>query len=555
MLRSLSIRDVVLIDRLDLDFRDGLSVLTGETGAGKSILLDCLGLALGGRADASLLRPGAAQASVTAAFEPAAEHPVHAVLAEHGLADGADATLSLRRVQGADGRSRAFVNDQPAGVGLLRRIGAQLVEIQGQFEQQGLLDAATHRECLDAFARLGGEAAEVARRHAAWGEARQAAAHAEAELARTRGEEDELRHAVAELERLAPEANEEARLADARRLLQNAEKLVEAMNEAAAHFDAADPALRRAATVLQRAAAHAGGRLDGALAALDRATAELAEAQDETGGLGQDIELDQGRLEEVEERLFALTAAARRHRTTVDRLPVLHRELVDRLAGLDQHGEGLVRLTQQAEAARRAYVVAAEALSRARRDAAGALDRAVEAELAPLKLGQAKFTTGISRLEEAAWGPAGIDRVAFEVTTVPDLPPGPLARIASGGELSRFLLALKVVLAGVNPGRTLIFDEVDAGVGGATAAAVGARLARLAADRQVLVVTHSPQVAALGTHHWRVIKEDGAAGARAAVAPLAAAQRREEIARMLSGVHITDEARAAADRLLEGAAA
>ena len=555
MLRRLSIRDVVLIDRLDLEFHDGLSVLTGETGAGKSILLDCLGLALGGRADAALLHRGAAQATVAAAFEPAPDHPVHGILAEHGLAGDTGAPLSLRRVQGADGRSRAFINDQPVGIGLLRQVGAQLVEIQGQFEQQGLLDAATHRQALDAFAGLADKAAHVAHRYAQWRTARDDAAAAEADLARARGEEEELRHEVAELDRLAPEAGEDKRLTDTRRLLQNAERLVEAMNEAAAQLDEADPAVRRAAKRLERVASHAGGRLDAAVAALDRSAAELEAAAQEIGGLGHDIELDQGKLEEVEERLFALGAAARRHRIAVDELPARHRELSARLASVHQRGDGLVQVSKAAECARRAYLAASETLSRQRQGAAKDLGRAVEAELAPLKLGQARFTVAVTRQDEGAWGPSGFDRVAFEVAANPGLPAGPLGKIASGGELSRFLLALKVVLAGVGPAATLIFDEVDAGVGGATAAAVGARLARLAAGRQVLVVTHSPQVAARGAHHWRVLKEHGTTGARAAVAALASAQRREEIARMLSGARITDEARAAADRLLEGAAA
>jgi len=540
MLRRLSIQDVVLIDRLDLEFDGGLCVLTGETGAGKSILLDALGLALGARADAGLLRQGAERARVTATFEIPPEHDAAALLDAHEIAP--DDELVLRRVVGADGRSRAFVNDQPVSVGLLRRLGALLVEIQGQFEQQGLLDAATHRATLDAFGALAPAGAETAAAYEAWRRAREALAGAEADLTRARAEEDFLCHAVDELDELAPQPGEEATLSDTRALLQHAEQVLEALNAAAGELDGdggADAALQRATRQFDRVAERAGGRLDAAMAALDRALAEAAEAGQLVRAAGHELDLDQGRLDDVEKRLFALRAAAREHGVEVDALAELHAELIGRLTLLGDQGDALNRLARDAEAARRRYLAAAAALSAARAEAAARLDAAVAHELPPLKLDKASFATRLETLAEDDAGPQGRDRIAFLVSTNPGSDPAPLARIASGGELSRFLLALKVVLAGV---------------GGATATAVGARLARLARDRQVLVVTHSPQVAALGTHHWQVAKHSRDALVRTDVAALAGDARREEIARMLSGARITDEARAAADRLMQAGA-
>ena len=561
MLCRLSIRDVVLIDRLELDCAAGLGVLTGETGAGKSILLDSLGLALGARGDAGLVRRGAAKAIVAAVFEPPAGHAVFAAAADQGIAVD-EAQLVLRREVAADGRGRAFVNDQPVSTTALRRLGGHLVELQAQFEQQGLKDPATHRAMVDAFGLalgfIGDDLRATATAHAAWTAAGGALAAAEHVSTQARAQEAFLRHEVDELAALAAEAGEATRLHQQRHMLQNAEKLLGALDEAAEQLggDAgAAAAVQRAAKPLARLAEVAGGALLApVVAALDRAGAEIEDALLLLQSMATGIDLDGSGIEQVEERLFALQAAARKHDAEADALPAILESLQARLATIDDAGDSLTRLAQAAERARRDYVAAAERLHAARQRAAAALDRAVTAELPPLKLDKATFQTAITRLDEADWSAAGSDRVAFLVATNPGAAPVPIQKIPSGGEISRFMLALTVVLAG-DGAPTLVFDEVDAGIGGATAAAVGARLARLAADRQVLVVTHSPQVAALGDHHWRVAKSAGRDGAVVDVTALAGAARREEIARMLSGAHITDEARAAAGRLLEGEAA
>jgi len=549
MLVSLSIRNIVIIEKLDLTFDRGLGVLTGETGAGKSILLDSLGFALGNRADARLLRPGAEQASVAAAFDIAADHPARALLSEQGM-EGED-LLVLRRVLTGDGRSRAYVNDQPASAGLLRQLADLLIEIQGQFDQRGLLDPATHRELLDAYGRLKAEARTLRDLWRAWQDALEAREAAAQRLAEAQRDEAFLRHAVEELDALDPRPGEEAELADKRNRLMHREKLVEGVNGALAEIDGkAEPALGRALRALERIAPTAGQALAPALEALQRAGLEAEEALAQLNSFAGAMELDADSLESVEERYFALQDMARKHHRAVDALPALRDELAQRLAAIDGGEATLTKLAEAAAAARRRYVEAAEALSKKRAKAAGALDKAVMAELPPLKLERALFRTAVERLEEKDWSSQGLDRIAFEVATNPGSAPGPLGKIASGGELARFLLALKVVLASVNPERSLVFDEVDSGVGGATAHAVGERLERLARDRQVLVITHSPQVAARGTHHWQVLKR--ATGQRVAtqVSQLSDGDRREEIARMLSGAEITEEARAAAERLI-----
>ena len=556
MLRHLSIRDIVLIDRLELDFDSGLGVLTGETGAGKSILLDSLGLALGTRADTGLIRPGAEQAIVAATFDVASGHPVNDLLSEHGL-ELDEGSLLLRRIVGRDGRSRAFVNDQPATAGLLRQIGELLVEIQGQFERFALAVPAVQRSALDSFGNLTANADKVADLFSTWSEARAALADAEADAAAARSEEEQLRHDVEELNDLAPVAEEEATLASQRQLLQNAERLISAFNQAIDDLSGdsgAEPALQRAMHTLSRAAELSGGRLDPVLAALDRGTAELQDALQELQALAYAIETDSGRLDSVEQRLFALRATARKHDTDVDRLAEVHATLTDRLAALAANSDRLKALANAAETARRAYIAAAERLSAGRSKAARALNRAVARELAPLRLDKATFESTIERLSETAWTAAGFDAVEFRVATNPGSAPGPLGKIASGGELSRFLLALKVVVADAGDTTTLIFDEVDAGVGGATAAAVGERLAALAnaSGRQILAVTHSPQVAAVGSRHWLVSKSDDDDAVVTRVDSLDHDARQEEIARMLAGAEITDEARAAAQRLLDG---
>ncbi len=555
MLSALSIRDIVLIDNLDLDFQAGLSALTGESGAGKSILLDALGLALGGRAEARLVRQGAARGSVSAAFALGENHPLMTLLAEHGI-DGEDDMIVLRRIVGGDGRSRAFVNDQPVGVALLRRIGDGLVEIHGQFDNQRLLSPATHRGLLDAFAGLNDRLSAAAEAWAAWRAAIAALAGAEADMAAARRDEAYFRHAFDELDRLDPKPNEEAALAETRARLMSGEKIMQAMVDAAralAGEDAvpgAEAALDGALRQLERVAATAGGRLDGVIDALGRARSETIEAHAQLDRSLADMDLDPLRLEEAEERLFALRAVARKHDCSVDGLAALRDELAERLAGLDDGGHRLARLAAATDAAGEAYRAVAVRLSEARRAAAERLDAQVGAELEPLSLGKAVFRTQVLELAPNDWGAHGKDQVAFEIATNPGSPPGPLVRIASGGELARFMLALKVVLAQADPVPTLVFDEVDAGVGGAVAAAVGERLARLAETVQVLVLTHSPQVAARGAHHWRVRKALGEGEARTRIDVLNSDDRKEELARMLAGARITDEARAAAASLL-----
>ena len=553
MLVSLSIRDVVLIERLDLAFGPGLSAFTGETGAGKSILLDSLGLALGARAESGLVRFGAAQASITAEFDPAAGHPARQLLAAQDIEAAADAPVVLRRVLTADGRSRAYVNDQPVSVGLLRKIGDELVEIHGQFESHGLLDSTTHLGVLDAFAGLDAQRDRTAETWNLWRDARTAHADAEAALAKAKAQEEMLRQVYEDLSALDPKPGEEDELAAQRAMMMHGEKLLEAMNAAQTALSQkgdVESSLRTAQRALERVAEKAEGKLDSVIAALDRAAAEAAEATGLLERASADIDLDPRHLERVEERLFALRASARKHQMRVYELPLLKDRLGRQLAQLDGGGDDLVRLARAEQAARAAFVEAARALSKARLAAAEGLDKAVAAELPPLKLEKARFQTRVAELPESAWGPGGLDEVGFEVATNPGNPPGPLGKIASGGELSRFMLALKVVLARISSTPSIVFDEVDSGIGGAVAAAVGERLARLATEMQVLVVTHSPQVAAQGHHHYRVAKRDTGGTVVTEVEALPRDARREEIARMLSGENVTDQARAAADSLM-----
>jgi DNA repair protein RecN (Recombination protein N) len=552
MLLGLTIRDVVLIDRLDLAFHPGLCVLTGETGAGKSILLDALGLALGRRAEAGLVRAGATQGAVTAEFAVGLNHPAHTILREAGH-DGDGETIVLRRLLGADGRSRAFVNDAPAGVALLRELGDSLVEIQGQFEQRGLLDPATHRGLLDAVAEHAISPAALAQAWRDWREAARRESEAALKVAAAREEADLLRHHLSEIEALAPEPAEEDALASRRSLLQSAERLAETLAEAIAEIagnSGAQAALARASRRLERARDRAQGVLDEALAATERAAAETAEALDAMEKAARGLDLDPRELERVEERLFALRALARKLQVNIADLPALREHLAERMAAIETEAEDAGRLAAATAAARAAFVAAAQSVSRARLAAAARLDRAVAAELGPLRLEKARFRTVITPLDEAEWSEHGCERVHFEIATTPGAPFGPLARIASGGELSRFMLALKLVLAGGSSVPTLIFDEVDSGIGGAVAAAVGERLQRLGADLQVLVVTHSPQVAARGAWHWRVAKQSAARQTFTRVEELDPDTRQEEIARMLSGRTVTAEARAAAASLI-----
>jgi len=559
MLAALSIRDIVLIDKLDLAFGAGLSALTGETGAGKSILLDAFSLAIGARGDASLVRRGAEQGQVTATFELAPDHPVLALLAGNDIP--IEDMLILRRVQGAGGRSRAFINDTSVSVQLLRQVGQALVEIHGQHDERALIDPSGHRDLVDAFGGLSGDARRVEALYDAWLVADAARGRHESEIAATRANADYVAHALEELRALNPEAGEEEALAEKRQLMMNAEKIAADLNEALDALQGEGTAGARLASALrriERQAAGGGALLTGVAEALERVLSETNTARDKLEEALAATAFEPVDLERAEERLFGLRALARKHRVQVDDLPGLTARLEAELTALDTSEGRAAELAEQAKAARKAYEAAALALSKARAKAAKKLDAEVAAELAPLKLDKARFVTHIDTVDMAEGGPSGIDRVAFWVATNPGTEPGPMMKVASGGELARFILALKVVLAARGSAPTLIFDEADSGVGGATASAIGERLAGLAAEVQVLAVTHAPQVAALADGHLMIAKEamhgpDGETMATR-VAVLEGAHRREEIARMLAGQTITDEARAAADRLMSKSA-
>jgi DNA repair protein RecN (Recombination protein N) len=555
MLSRLSIRDIVLIDRLDIDFATGLAALTGETGAGKSILLDAFALTLGARGDAALVRHGAEQGQVTAAFDLPAAHPARALLADNDIA--AEDELILRRVQLADGRTRAFVNDQPVSVQVLRSLGAALVEIHGQHDDRALVDTATHRALLDAYGALEAEAGAVAR---LWEErrARQAElAELRTEVERAQREADWLRHAVDELRKLNPEAGEETALAERRAAMMQAEKVAGDLRdaqEAVAGSASPVPVLSAAVRRLERRAAQAPALIDPVVKSLDAALTALDEAQGQLEAALRAADHDPDELERIEERLFALRAAGRKYNTPVDSLNALAARYAADLGLIDAGAERLAALEAAAGQADERYREAAAGLSRARQKASEKLDKAVNAELKPLKLERAKFSTEIV-VEPDAAGPHGFDRVEFWVRTNPGTRPGPLMKVASGGELARFLLALKVVLADRGSAPTLVFDEIDTGVGGAVADAIGVRLARLARKAQVIAVTHAPQVAARADRHYLISKDALDKGKRVAtrVVEVAAERRREEIARMLAGAEITAEARAAAERLIKAA--
>ncbi len=546
MLRTLDIRDVLIIDRLDLAFQPGLNVLTGETGAGKSILLDALGFVLGWRGRADLVRTGAAQGEVTAVFDLPPGHAARTVLTSAGFEDADE--LILRRTNSADGRKTAYVNDRRASGEVLRDLSDTLVELHGQHDDRGLLNPRGHRQLLDTYAALDLSGLRTAWRARA--DTLRDLSEADARLAAIRAEEDFLRHAVAELNKLNPKPGEEATLDTARRTMQSAARIREDI--ARAHdvlAKGADHAMQDALRWLNGAADKAEGRLDAPLAALERAMVELADAQTGVETCLTALDFDETALERLEERLFAIRALARKHGVLPDDLGTHADTLRARLEALDDGERGLIRLRQAAAMAAADYTRRADAVTEARRVAGARLDAAMAGELAPLKMERAVFRTDFALQPP---GPEGQDEVTFTVATNPGAPAGPLNRIASGGELSRFLLALKVCLTGQTPGLTMIFDEIDRGVGGATADAVGRRLAQLATGAQVLVVTHSPQVAALGAHHWRVEKRVVADMTLSTVTPLDLDARTEEIARMLAGDTLTEAARAAARALLAG---
>lgn len=547
MLTLLDIRNVVLIEALRLEPGAGLAVLTGETGAGKSILLDALGLAMGGRGDAGLVRAGTDSARVTAAFEVNAQHPARALLAEHEIE--ADGSIMLKRVIKADGGGRAWINDQPVGVTLLREVAAMLVEVHGQNDERGLLAASGHRALLDGF---GGLVEPVGGVRAAWGRWRLALAARDAAVAALdadRKDREWLEHTIGELESLGAEPGEEAALADARAGMQKGARLADDLSAAATQMSEGSDKLGQAGRRLDRMAGEHPLLVE-ALEALDRALVEAGEAEEKLAAAVDALEADPARLEATETRLFEIRAMARKHRVEADGLPALLTALEGRSAALVVGEDGLAVLDNAVEVAAAAFAAAAQALGAARRAAAERLDAAVAAELAPLKLGNARFRTVVTTLEASGWGPEGRERVAFEISTNPGAEFAPLIKIASGGELSRFVLALKVALAAQGSAGTLIFDEIDRGVGGAVASAIGDRLARLAERTQVLVVTHSPQVAARGAQQLMISKASDGGATRTDVVMLEAAGRLEEIARMLSGADVTDEARAQAARLL-----
>jgi len=550
MLRQLAVNNVVLVERLELEFEPGLGVLTGETGAGKSILLDALGLALGARADTALVRAGQDWASVSAEIALPATHPALALLAEQGIEPEPGEALIVRRTLKSDGGSRAFIGSASVPAGMLREVGSQAVEIHGQHDDRGLLNPKGHRALLDAFGKIDVAAverawAEVTRIEAELMEARSAAAAAERDR-------EWLEHACTEIEALAPEEGEETRLTEERAAMQaglRAGESLTGIDELIGGSDGALTQLRLVARRIERGAAD-HPLLAEALAALDRALIEASEAEDKIARAADAMAFDPARLEQAETRLFDIRGLARKHRVEPDQLAALGIEMRGQLAAIQAGGERIAELDAELVAAREAYSASASTLSERRHAAAVRLDAAVAGELAPLKLDAARFRTAIAASEP---GPAGTDRVEFEVSTNPGAPFGPLTRIASGGELSRFILALKVALAEAGTAATMIFDEVDRGVGGSVASAIGERLARLAEQSQVLVVTHSPQVAARASHHYRIEKSHGPDGTRTTVRRLSADERREEIARMLSGTSVTEEARAQASRLLDAA--
>ena len=550
MLRQLAIRDVVLVDRLEIEFEPGLGVLTGETGAGKSILLDALGLALGVRADAGLVRSGQEAASVSAEFELPAVHVALGLLAEQGIGMTPGEPLVIRRTVKADGGSRAFVGGSAVPAATLREVGSLAVEIHGQHDDRGLLNPRGHRALLDRFGALDAAPAETAWAEVTRIEAELAQARTDAET--TERDRDYLVHACAEIEALSPEAGEESRLAEERAVIQAGLKASESLtgiDEMIGGADGAMAQLRQAARKIERGAVDHPLLAD-ALASLDRALIEAAEAEERIARAADELSFDPQRLEAAEARLFDIRGLARKHRVEPDALAELGSKMRGQLAGIEAGGERIEALDRALLEARQTYAAVADTLSGRRQEAARRLDLAVAAELAPLKLDAARFRTEIGKAEP---GPAGADRVEFEVSTNPGAPFGALTKIASGGELSRFILALKVALAEAGSAATMIFDEVDRGVGGAVASAIGERLARLSRDSQVLVVTHSPQVAARAAHHFRIEKSHGPDGTRTTVRRLNQSERREEIARMLSGAAVTEEARAQATKLMEAA--
>ncbi len=553
MLQSLSIRNVVLIDKLDLDFNSGLSVLTGETGAGKSILLDSLGLVIGNRAETSLIRQGEDKLSITAQFLVKDKtSPLWKLLEEYELE--ADEEIVVKRSLDRNGKGKIFFNDQPISAKLLKEIGKYLVEVHGQFDNQGLLNPANHRDVLDGYGNYTKLLAEVKEKFWAYKKAKAERIEAENNLSKAKTDEENLRHWVDELEKLNPTTGEEEELSRRRLEMMNSEKIIESLSYAyGALTQGADiqSALRQAQSGIDRANRVVDGKYDEIYAALDRALIEASDAINQIEEASQNISLNQNELENIEERLFTLKSVARKHQTTIEDLPRVLDDFRMKLSSIELGEEGIFALRRHEEECRLEYLKAANELSSKRKATALVLDGKVMAELPPLKMEKARFVTIIEKLDETSMNETGFDNVYFTVATNPNSPQGPINKIASGGELARFMLALKVNLAQSSSVGTMIFDEVDAGVGGATAQAVGERLSRLAKEVQVLVVTHSPQVASKGDNHFKVEKSTCDNITTTTVRELTNGEKSEEIARMLAGEIITDEARAAAKVLME----
>lgn len=548
MLTSLSIHNVVLIEKLVIEFKSGLCALTGETGAGKSILLDSLGLALGARSESKLIRKGADQAIVVAVFEAHANHPAREKLKDSDIMIAQGEDLILRRTLGKDGRSKAHINDQPVSIKLLKQVGDSLIEIHGQFDTQGLLDISTHRKMLDEYAQIDGRIKDIWN---AWQSHHDHLVEMRENAKASRAEEEYLRTALEDLDSLEPQTGEEKELSSIRERLMNKEQVLEGLNAAYQALNTEEDPVRSAWATIDRIADKLGPQAQPLTSALDLASTQIQEAVSEIQILSTDLQSADHDLQTVDDRLFALRAQARKHDCELDELPQIREKLAHKLNAIEHADEAIAEAMQEVEKSKAQYISKAEKVSTARAQAAGKLDRLVSKELAPLKLEKARFVTFVEKLDESEWGPNGFDKVTFLVATNPGAEPGPLKKIASGGEMSRFMLALKVVMAKVGAAESLIFDEVDAGIGGSAADAVGERLAKLSSDKQILVVTHAPQVAARASHHW-IVKKQGQNEAQTSVNPLQTArQRREEIARMLAGATITQEARAAADKLLE----
>lgn len=551
MLSFLSINNVVLIESLTLEFQNGFCALTGETGAGKSILLDSLGLALGARSDAGLIRKGSEQASVSACFDLQKDHAVFDLLQEQAISSDDD-QLVLRRVLSQDGRSRAFINDQPVSASLLKSVGRLLVEIHGQFDTHGLLNPKTHYDLLDEFASI--DKLAIKQAWQSWQEAKARIEDLQERVNKAHEEEEYLRQSLEDLDALSVKPGEEEELVAFKQRLSNREQVLEALQIAYDFLTAeegSESTIGKAYRSIERVADKFAGQADAVIDALDRASSEVQEAISLIQSLSADMEASENTLEDIDDRLYALRTQARKHDCSVDDLAQMRDQIAKDIESIENQDEVLAELLKEVEQAKNAFVNVARKASEKRKSAAQTLDKEVVKELVPLKLDKARFVTQVNILEEDKWNSSGIDDVRFLVATNPGREPGPLNKIASGGEMARFMLALKVVLAGSGGPSSLIFDEVDTGIGGSTAAAVGDRLARLANSKQILVVTHSPQVAACASHHFIVMKNGGDDIRTAVITLDKHDDRREEIARMLAGESITDESRAAADKLLE----